>query len=163
MITCTFENGNVASPGIRHITVNAIIIKDGEVLLGLRTAVPGLTMLETGKWALIGGFFDRDENLIQAIKREVMEESGWEIDNLQLFRINDKPNRVKDEDRQNVDVVFICDAIKQIGHQDREVKELKWFPLSALPPIEEIAFDHGQDLELYLEHLKNPRQLPILG
>jgi ADP-ribose pyrophosphatase YjhB (NUDIX family) len=120
MITCTFENGNIASPGLRHVTVNAIVLKDGKVLLGLRKAVPGLTMLETGKWALIGGFFDHGENLVQAVRREVMEESGWEIDNISLFRINDKPDRPK-EDRQNVDMIFTCNAVKQVGSHDKEV------------------------------------------
>ena len=57
MITCTFENGNVASPGLRHVTVNAIVIKDNQVLMGLRAPVKGLTMLESRKWALLGGFF----------------------------------------------------------------------------------------------------------
>ncbi len=162
MITCTFENGNVASPGLRHITVNVIVVKDSQVLLGLRSPVPGLTMLETGKWALIGGFFDRDENLIAAAKREVMEESGWEIDQLQLFRINDLPNRPK-EDRQNVDIIFVGQAIKQVADHDQEVKELQWFPLDSLPPSDQIAFDLGVDLALYREHLTHPQPLPIIG
>ncbi len=162
MITCTFENGNVASPGLRHVTVNAIVIKDGQVLLGLRGTVNGKPMLESGKWALLGGFFGFGENLIDAVKREVMEESGWEIDDLQLFRINDNPGRPK-EDRQNVDMIFIARAVRQIGKSDEEVKELKWFPLDDLPPLDQIAFDHGEDLEMYLKHIKIPMTLPILG
>jgi len=162
MITCTFENSNVASPGLRHITVNAIVIKDNQVLMGLRAPVKGLTMLETGKWALLGGFFGFNENLSTAVKREVMEESGWEITDLQIFRINDNPGRPK-EDRQNVDMIFTARAVKQVGQHDEEVKELKWFPLDNLPPMDQIAFDHGEDLSLYLEHLKTPKTLPILG
>lgn len=162
MITCTFENGNVATPGLRHVTVNAIVLKDGQVLMGLRASVPGITMLEVGKWALLGGFFGFGENLESAVKREVMEESGWVIDDLKLFRINDNPDRPS-EDRQNVDMVFIAQAIEQTGASDSEVKELKWFPLDALPTPDLIAFDHGQDLELYKQHLLKPKQLPILG
>lgn len=162
MITCTFENGKVASPGLRHVTVNAIVLRDNKVLLGLRSPVAGLTMLETGKWALLGGFFGFGENLVDAVKREVMEESGWEIDDLQLFRINDNPGRPK-EDRQNVDMIFTARAVKQIGAHDQEVKELKWFDLDALPNAEQIAFDHGEDIGLYLKHLKSPSNLPILG
>ncbi len=162
MITCTFENGNVASPGLRHVTVNAIVIKDNQVLMGLRAPVKGLTMLESGKLALLGGFFGFGENLETAVKREVMEESGWEIDDLKLFRINDNPARPK-EDRQNVDFVFIAEATKQTGGSDEEVSELKWFPLDSLPPADQIAFDHAEDLELYKQYLTSPRSLPILG
>ncbi len=162
MISCTFENGNLASPGLRHVTVNAIVIKDGLVLMGLRAPVKGLTMLESGKWALLGGFFGFGEKLETAVKREVMEESGWEITNLRLFRINDNPDRPK-EDRQNVDMIFIADAVKQIGTNDAEISRLQWFPLDDLPPMDQIAFDHGEDLALYIDHLRSPRPLPILG
>ncbi|PIW73215.1 hypothetical protein CO005_02605, partial [Candidatus Roizmanbacteria bacterium CG_4_8_14_3_um_filter_34_9] len=105
-------------------------------------------MLESGKWGLLGGFFGRDEKLISAVKREVMEESGWEIENLKLFRINDSPKR-PNEDRQNVDIIFIANAVKQAGKSDEEVSRLQWFDLDKLPSKEEIAFDHGDSLELY--------------
>ena len=124
MITCTFENGNSGKPGLRHVTTSVMVIKDGQVLMGLRAAAAGLTMLEVGKWSLLGGFFDRDENLVEAVKREVMEESGWEIMDIQLFRIVDKPDRPH-EDRQNMDMVFIARADKKTGSHDREVKETK--------------------------------------
>jgi len=160
MITCTFENNNKTS--LRHVTVNAIVVKDNQVLLGKRGAFNGKPILESGKWGLLGGFFGRGENLIQAVKREVLEESGWEIDSLQLFRINDNPQRPK-EDRQNVDIIFIVDAVKQIKTSDEEVSKLQWFDLDKLPAKEEIAFDHGDNLELYKKYLKEKFSLPVLG
>lgn len=162
MINCTFENGKVASPGLRHVTVNAILLKNQEVLMGLRAPVKGLTMLEVGKWALLGGFFDRDESLVDAVKREIMEESGWQVADIELFRINDNPDRPQ-EDRQNVDMIFTATAVEQVGTHDNEIKELKWFPLSALPSSDQIAFDHADSLELYKQHLKSPAKLPLLG
>lgn len=162
MITCQFEDGNIASPGLRHVTTSNIIIKDNKVLFVLRQKVANRIMLEEGKWGLPGGFFDRNESLIEAVKREVMEETGWEIDDLELFRINDNPGRPK-EDRQNIDFIFIAKAINRPGSHDAEVREVKWFPLDSLPPIDQIAFDHGEDLELYLKYLKVPMTLPILG
>lgn len=162
MITCTFENGNVAKPGIRHITTSNIIIRGNQVLMCLRGTKNGQPILESGKWGLLGGFMDRDETITQSVQREVMEESGWSIKNIHLFRINDNPGRPK-EDRQNVDFVFIAEVDKQVASFDEEVRELRWFPLDQLPPMDQIAFDHGEDLGLYLEHLHVPKQLPILG
>ena len=159
MINCKFENGDNVS--LRHVTVNAIIVKGGEILLGKRGTYKGKPMLESGKWALIGGFFDRDERLTDAVKREAREETGWEIDNLKLLRINDLPNRPM-EDRQNVDMIFIADALEQIPTQNEEVKELKWFNLNSLPPKEEIAFDHNDNIELYRRYLKEDFDLPVL-
>jgi len=160
MITCTFENNNKAL--LRHVTVNAIVVKDNQVLLGKRGTFNGKPILESGKWGLLGGFFGRDENLIEAVKREVMEESGWEIKDLKLFRINDKPNRPK-EDRQNVDIIFIANAVKQIKISDEEVSELRWFDLDKLSAKEEMAFDHRDALELYKRYLKEKFPLSILG
>jgi len=160
MITCTFENNNKTS--LRHITVNAIVTKNNQVLLGKRGTFKGKPILESGKWGLLGGFFGRDENLIKAVKREVMEESGWKINDLKLFRINDNPNRPH-EDRQNVDIIFIANAVKQIKTSDEEVSKLQWFDLDKLPKKEEVAFDHGDSLELYKKYLKEEFPLPILG
>jgi ADP-ribose pyrophosphatase YjhB (NUDIX family) len=156
MITCSFENGNKTS--LRHVTVNAIVVKNNQILFGKRGTFNGKPILESGKWGLLGGFFGRDENLIEAVKREVMEESGWEIDNLKLFRINDNPNRPK-EDRQNVDIIFIANAVRQIKTSDEEVSKLQWFDLDMLPSKDEIAFDHGDAIELYISKEKFP--LPI--
>lgn len=160
MITCYFENDNKAS--LRHVTVNAIVVKDNQVLLGKRGTFKGKPIPESGKWGLLGGYFDRDENLRQAVKREVMEESGWEIDKLQLLRINDNPDRPK-EDRQNVDFIFIAKAIKKVQDSDEEVTELSWYDWDKLPPKEQIAFDHADSLEIYLKYLKNKIKLPVLG
>jgi 8-oxo-dGTP diphosphatase len=77
-----------------------------------------------------------------------MEESGWRIENLRLLRIKDYPDRPH-EDRQNISFVYIADAVREMGKHDWETTELKWFALSALPPSNEIAFDHASDIELY--------------
>ena len=74
MITCQFEKGHKAN--LRHVCVNALVLKDNQVLLGKRGTVKGEKILEFGKWGLIGGFLDRDETLEEGLKREVLEESG---------------------------------------------------------------------------------------
>jgi 8-oxo-dGTP diphosphatase len=160
VINCIFENGNKDS--LRHVTVNTIVIKDNQVLLGKRGSLNSKPIPESGKWGLLGGFFDRDENLVQAAKREILEESGWEIDDIKLFRINDNPNRPK-EDRQNLEFIFFARGIKQVKTPDEEVRELKWFDLDKLPPKDLIAFDHEEDLEFYISYLKNKVILPLLG
>jgi 8-oxo-dGTP diphosphatase len=162
MITCYFEGNNKAKGGLRHVTMNAIIVHNGAVLLGMRGVVKGKKMAEFGKWGLIGGYFDRDETLTQGLRREALEESGCEIDNIILFRINDNPQRPM-EDKQNVDFIFIADLVKQTPRQDEEVTQLKWFPLDDLPLREDIAFDHGDSIYMYREYLKKNHPLPLFG
>ncbi len=163
MITCIFENGNVALPGIRHVTTSNIILNDkNQVIMCLRGSKNGIPILESGKWGLLGGFVDRDETVSESVRREVMEESGWTIDEVSLFCINDNPNRPK-EDRQNIDFVYIARVVSQKEVIDEEVRELRWFDLDKLPPDDQIAFDHSLALKIYKKHLKNPLHLPIFG
>ena len=160
MITCYFGESKAIN-GLRHVTINALVINSDTILLGKRGTRLGKKMTEYGKWGLLGGYFDRDETLIQALKREVLEESGCEIDTITLFRINDSPKRPK-EDTQNVDFIYITQFVKQAPKMDEEVSQLKWFPLDKLPPLEEIAFDHGESILLYRDYLKHKQPLPLL-
>jgi ADP-ribose pyrophosphatase YjhB (NUDIX family) len=137
-------------------------LKDNKILLGKRGMLNGKPLSEFGKWGVLGGFMDRDENLEQAARREVMEESGWEIKNLKLFRINDNPDRPK-EDRQNVSLVFVAEATRQIGTSDEEVSRLEWFDLKNVPSEEQMAFDFFENIELYKKYLKVKFNLPIFG
>ena len=155
MIHCTFENGDKAT--LRHVVIDAILLKENKILLVKRAK----KLIEGGKWALAGGFVERDENLKHALEREVLEESGLKITNIELFTIIDNPHR-RNEDRQNISFVFICEAGERIGESDWEVTEQKWFNLDKLPSEEEIAFDHLEIIQLYLRYKKENLKLPIL-
>jgi 8-oxo-dGTP diphosphatase len=161
MLKCSFEDGNLAL--LRHVCVDTLIIKDDKILLNKRGAFAGKKILEYGKWSTIGGFVERDETLEQAVRREIKEETAWLIKDLFLLRINDSPNRPK-EDRQNFSFVFVANADLRDGESnDEEVLSLKWFDLNNLPKAEEMAFDHLENIELYKKWLKKNFALPILG
>jgi ADP-ribose pyrophosphatase YjhB (NUDIX family) len=161
MIKCTFEDGNQVL--LRHVCVDTLVIKDGKILLNKRGTFGGRKILEYGKWGVIGGFVERDETLEQAVKREIKEETAWVIKDLFLLRINDDPNRPK-EDRQNFSFVFVANADYRDGEShDEEVLSLEWFDLNDLPESEELAFDHEENIELYKKWLKEKFSLPVLG
>lgn len=155
MIHCTFENGNNAS--LRHLTVSALVLKDNNVLMVKRA--PGL--LEENKWGLIGGFMDRDENLEEAVEREIFEETGYKVKDITFLTFRDNPDR-PNEDRQNIDFVYFCEALEKEGEKDEESTKVEWFTFDNLPPVEQIAFDHYKDIELYLKYKKENLALPIL-
>lgn len=56
------------------IGANAIIVKDGKILLGRRGKEP-----KAGSWSTIGGFVELGESLEEALAREVMEEIGCKV------------------------------------------------------------------------------------
>lgn len=157
MISCTFENGNKTS--LRHVTVVAITVReDGKILLTRRAH----HLTRGGKLTIPGGFMDRNENLQQAITREITEETGLKVKDIRLFRINDNPNRPK-EDRQNVDFIFITNAQNGELKDNSEVSEFIWVSENSVPPEDEFAFDHRESILKYFEYLKHPHETPIIG
>ena len=158
MISCEFENGNKALRGLRHVTVGAIVVNEkNEVLLVKRAA----DMHNGGKFTIPGGFLDRDETTAQATLRELREETGYDGEIVCLFRINDNPNRPK-EDRQNVDFLYIVKAVGGNATVNEEVTNIGWFSKHNVPKEEEFAFDHRKAIMTYFEYLEKKFPLPIL-
>lgn len=155
MITCSFEKGYTAH--LRHVVTHAIVEKDGALLLVKRNE----NLSEGGKWGLPGGFLDMGETVAQGVLRELEEETGWTGTVLSLFRINSKPNRPK-EDRQNVAFDFLIKPIKQIGKPDSESSKVEWISIEKLLPLDELAFDHGESIALYLKYRQKSFPLPII-
>ena len=152
MISCTYENGHKTS--LRHVVVDAIVMPAGrhdinknKILLIRRAA----HLTNGGKWAIPGGFLDRDETCKQAVSRELKEETGLNGKNVKLFKITDDPNR-KNEDRQNIAFIYTMEAEGEINFDPEEVSEAKWFDIKNLPPEKDFAFDHFGIIQEYLNN-----------
>ncbi len=143
MITCSFEDGG--STSLRHAVTDVLVVEENKILIIKRA--PHLS--NGGKYALVGGYVDRDETIEQCAVREVREETGYDIVIDQLLRVKDNPDRPK-EDRQNISFVYIAHPVSKTGLSDAEVSEIQWFDIQDLPPEESFAFDHYQDIQLYL-------------
>ena len=153
MITCTFENGKAA--GLRHVVVDILIVKKNSVLMECRAK----HLVEGGKWALVGGFMDRDEHILDTVMREALEETGYRIRIVKLLYIADSIHRDA-SNRQNVALVFVAYPEEKIGEPDEEVTKLQWFDFDHLPQKEDIAFDHLHHIEQYLKSLQT--NIPVI-
>jgi 8-oxo-dGTP diphosphatase len=61
----------------------AILPRDGKFLMQLRDNIP--TILYPGLWGLFGGHIEPGETPEIAVEREIMEEIGYQISDLQKF------------------------------------------------------------------------------
>ena len=155
MITCTFEDGGRA--GLRHVVLHALV-EQNEALLLVRRA-PHL--IEGGKRGLPGGFLDRDETVAVGALRELREETGWEGRVVALMRVNSRPDRPHDGDRQNVAFDFVIAPTVKTGEPDAESTDIQWVPIDRVASLE-LAFDHGDTVRAYLEFRRGGVTPPIL-
>ena len=119
------------------VTVDAIIEIDGGIILIKRKNPPP-------GWAIPGGFVDYGETLEEAVRREMKEETGLDINLARQFHTYSDPGR--DPRRHTVSTVFIAAASGRPTAGD-DAKEAKIFTRDTLP--EDIAFDHRKILEDY--------------
>ena len=122
---------------------------------------------EIGKWADICGYIDWDETLEDALKREIYEETGLYLDDLETLDIRqtgiddsiDGENAVKQNITIRYQVLVDYREIKSLldsgeinidtksrGGEDGEVSEIKLLKLTDSDPVDEkqFAFNHGK-------------------
>ena len=91
-----------------------------------------------GCWAFPGGFMNMDETTEQCAIRELEEETGLVVSDLQQIGAYSKVDR--DPRGRTVTVAYLVriDAPVPVTGQ-YDAAKAEWFPLSSLPPL---AFDH---------------------
>ena len=122
------------------LTVDAVVATRDEpprVLLIERKGGPF-----AGKWALPGGFVEENESLSDACRRELREETGVEVEELQQLLAAGDPGR--DPRGWTVSVVYLARAARAGAKAGDDARRAEWFALDALP---ELAFDHAMILE----------------
>ena len=124
------------------VTAGAIVFNDsGQVLLLKHRFRAG------SGWGLPGGFLEAGEQPLEALRRELREEIGMEIKDVEVFAARSfrKP--------QQVEVLFRCRANGSPHPRNMEVELAKWFSLNSLPEglpndqrlfVERAASDRGK-------------------
>ena len=115
--------------------VQGILERDGRVLLARRANEP-----RRGHWGLPGGFLHETETPLDGVRREFAEETGLEVEPMELMRIDIEPYA----DRHVFSVTWIVRGDGEPVAAD-DVAELRWFAFDDLPA--ELAFP-GQELVL---------------
>jgi ADP-ribose pyrophosphatase YjhB (NUDIX family) len=112
--------------------VQMLLERDGRVLLARRGIEPRI-----GHWDLPGGFVEESEPAAAAVRRELREETGLDLESARLHRIDIEPYG----DRFVFSVTFRVTASGEPVADD-DVAELRWFAPDELPA--EMAFP-GQE------------------
>ena len=116
-----------------RVGLAVLIFKGGKVLLGHRSATRKDTggIFEPDTWTVPGGKQEFGETMFEGAKREVREETGLEISDLELFSASDDVQ----PDRHYVTLQFIahsCSGEPKVMEVEKE-DEWKWFSFNELP------------------------------
>ena len=109
-----------------------------------REAEPKVLLIQRGNppfkgaWAFPGGFMDMDETTEQCAIRELEEETGLRLSDIQQIGAYSKIDRDPRGRTITVAYLAIVDEPAGVTGQDDATKA-QWFPVDALPPL---AFDH---------------------
>ena len=108
--------------------VSAVVRHDQQVLLQQRS--------DNGKWSLPGGNMDIGESVLEAIKREVKEETGLEITVDRISGVYSDPNHViaytDGEVRQQFSLCFVAEAVSGQLRISDESFAISWVQIDKL-------------------------------
>ena len=98
-----------------------------------------------GQWAFPGGFIEPDETLEDAAKRELKEETGMIINNLEQFKTYSEPYR--DPRGRTISTVFYAKITADLASKASagdDAAKADWFLLEKLSNL---AFDHQKIID----------------
>lgn len=148
------------------VTVDGVVFGftgDGLHLLLIKRnekEVDGPENIFGGWWALPGGFVNMEESLDDAVRRELVEETGVQGPYLEQLYTFGSPDR---DPRGRVISVAYYALVKASDLNPRpgsDAKEAKWFNVKRLPPL---AFDHKDIVNVALQRLRGKVRYQPVG
>jgi 8-oxo-dGTP diphosphatase len=115
-------------------TASALVRDDeGRILLARRVGEPG-----AGLWDLLGGFLDEGEEPLAALRRELREETGLDVEVGEY--LGGIPDRYGEDGTWTVNFYWEATLGEGEPRPADDVAELSWFHADRLPPRQEFAF-----------------------
>ena len=140
-------NGTVqtlSSLGMRTplVAADGLIVIDDKLVLIRRKFYP-----YEGKLALPGGMVEYDERVEDAVRREMKEETGLDVEIVKLLGVYSEPGR--DPRGHVVSTAFV---LKRVGGELRSGDDAKAIELVDISDIPDLAFDHNEIIEDFLKY-----------
>jgi 8-oxo-dGTP diphosphatase len=117
-------------------TVSAFVVDDeGRALLARRASEP-----DAGRWDLLGGFLEEGEHPLAGLRRELLEETGYEVEPAEFLGAYVDTYGEGELATSVLNLVWEARVVSGEGVPADDVAELRWFARDELPPRDELAF-----------------------
>ena len=102
--------------------VGAVIVESGRVLLVRRWQQP-----LKGKWSLPGGMLELGESLLSGVAREVREETGLEVEPIELIELLDRVHREDNRVRYHYVIAdYLCRVVGGSLQAASDADAVRW-------------------------------------
>ena len=108
---------------------------DGRILLARRAHDPF-----AGTWDIPGGFLEEGEHPLDALRRELLEETGLEVEPLEFLGIWMDWYGTGADAHSTLNLTWTARVVGGEARAADDVAELAWFARDELPRPEELAF-----------------------
>jgi 8-oxo-dGTP diphosphatase len=136
-IQCTTLHGETKEIDVKDITMRpaayGIVEHDGKLLL--------VNTKSTGKWFLPGGAIEQGELSRDALRREIHEETGIEVEIGELFKVHESFFYYDPWDKgfQNISFIYLCqpktfEVSDAYNEELDEAEKAQWISMGDLKP-----------------------------
>ena len=109
-------------PDAPRVAVGAVIVDEGRVLLVRRGTEPMM-----GHWSLPGGLVELGEKLLDAVVREVKEETGLEVEPLELVELINRVLRQGERVQYHYVIAdYLCRVTGGVLRASSDAEEVRW-------------------------------------
>ena len=132
-----------------HVITALFTVEDGKfkVLLIKRKNEPF-----KNKWILVGGACYNNENVEDAMQREMYEKTGLKNISIDFFKVYSEPYRSPLMRMIAITYLGVIDCTKvKILKETTKTSDADWFQIDRIP---ELGYDHKEILEEAIEYLK---------
>jgi ADP-ribose pyrophosphatase YjhB (NUDIX family) len=127
------------------VTAGAVIFDEGSRILLLDHV-----FRPDGGWGIPGGFLSKREQPEAALRRELREEIGIEVEQVEMLFVRTLPRTGQ------IEIYFRAKAIGEPRPCSFEIRSAAWFPLDDLPP--DLSNDQRRLIERALDPSENSFQ-----
>lgn len=147
----------VDKPEFRTV-VKALITNNGKILIGKKEERDGHPI--SGEWHILGGHLEKGEEFEEAVKREVKEETGLDVD---VHQIVDVKTFAWDEgEKDSIQALYHVESDSRDAEAQEDLVDVKWVsPEDLLDELGEIEASRIRERDRQEKFLEKMKKAPI--